>query len=74
MKKVYWDITVVSVAKEMDNYFADKNTSELDLGKKMRELLEITERSGDAGSGKTDWIYTNTCSEEEGVTASLLSL
>lgn len=34
MKKVYWDITVVSVAKEMDNYFADKNTSELDLGKK----------------------------------------
>lgn len=33
MKKVYWHITVVSVAEEMDNYFADKNTSELYLRK-----------------------------------------
>lgn len=40
----------------------------------MRESWEITERSGDVGSGKTECEFTCTLTEEEGVRASLLAV
>lgn len=70
---MYGDVTVVLEFENVDNCSADKNTSELYLGKS-KGNLGWTESSGDVGTGRTESEFIHTHTEEEGVRASFLSL